>query len=479
MLKTVRQTIKKHQMITAGDYVIIGLSGGADSVGLLYALLALQAKIGILQVFAVHVNHGLRPGAAQHDQDFVAALCGGLQIPLKIYRADIRSLAQKEALSIEAAGRKMRYFYLNKACAAFGVPGAKIATGHHQNDNAETVLMNLARGAGLRGLCGIPPVNGNIIRPLLDVPRRAIEAYLEAAGATYVTDASNHSHEYTRNRIRHMVVPALEAAVNPRAVQVIANNAGWLQADEAYLEGVAAKAFETCAVAVQVTAVSLNAAALAALDPAIGRRVVRRAIGCLDRACHLPNIAAVHIQSVLDLAHMQSGKETHLPGFVAHRAYDGITISPRPAGEANGADTFGAYALSVPMAVNIPEINRLLTLSHTPPNKLAPPNGKKSILDCTKVFEYGIVEEALFLRTRRPGDRILLSGSKPFTKKLQDYFTDAKVPKHQRDAIPVLACGSDILWVLDKKGPTSEKYSPSQKKLKNPVWVSLWRDADE
>jgi tRNA(Ile)-lysidine synthase len=193
------------------------------------------------------------------------------------------------------------------------------------------------------------------------------------------------------------------------------------------------------------------------------------------------NITAAHVQAVLSLLHRQSGKAMHIPGLVAYKEYGRIAIAvPAP------PKAFGTYALSVPMAIDIPELQGTLTLSHTAPNKLQPPNAKNTIMGCTKVFEYGIVEEALFLRPRRPGDRILLSGAKPFTKKLQDYFTDAKIPKHQRDAIPVLACGSDVLWVLDKKGPTSEKYSPrgdgtpgQEKKYKNPLWVTLWRDADD
>ena len=467
-------------MLSPGDNIIIGLSGGADSVALLHVLLALQTELAIAQIFAVHINHGIRADAAQHDENFVKTLCATLQISLKIYHANIPAIAQQKGLSIEETGRKMRYFHFNEACNAFGVPTAKIATGHHQNDNAETIIMNLARGAGLKGLCGIPPTNGNIIRPLLDVSRQDIENYLEENSLNYVTDASNHSQEYTRNRIRHRVLPAIETAINPGAVQTIAKNAAWLREDDAYIESAAAQAFQDCTAASSVCAISLDAAKLCALPLAIARRVIRMAVACIRRGKALTNISSTHIQTVLDLLPMKSGKEVHLPGLTARKEYACITIAIPTTPQ-----KFGTYPLSVPATINIPELNRTLSLSYTPPETLCVFGAKKMILDCTKVFEYGIVDEGLFLRTRCPGDKIILSGTKHgaklFTKKLQDYFTDAKIPRHKRDFIPILACGSDVLWVLDEKGPTSEKYSPKigEAHYETPFWVSLWRDADE
>lgn len=478
MQKTVLQTIKSNGMLSCGDSIIVGLSGGADSVALLHVLMQLQAELNIAQIFAVHINHGLRGKAAINDENFVRYLCGKLQTPLKIYRTDVRGYAEKNRVSIEEAGRNLRYFYLEEACHVFGAVNVKIATGHHQNDNAETILMNLARGAGLRGLCGIPPVNGKIIRPLLDISREEIEKYVADNSLSYVTDATNLSNEYTRNRIRHEVLPAIEGAVNPGAVQTISKNAVWLRADEEYLEAAAQQAFDSliissgyCDSPLQIV---LNSNTLAGLHPSISRRVIRIAIArARPSGGYLSNITAGHVQAILDLAQMMSGKEVHIPGLVVYKEYSNIIITT-----ATPPKEFGEYALPIPTVADIPELNMTISVSDTIPDKLQPPNPKKPNLYCTKAFECGIVKETLVLRSRRPGDKIVLKAKRPFTKKLQDYFTDAKIPKHKRDTIPVLACGSDILWIMDEKNPVSAKYSPTES-IKNPVWVSLWSEADD
>jgi len=434
-------------MIQIGDSVVIGLSGGADSVVLLYALLHLKSELGISKIFAVHVNHGLRGESATADEDFCHRLCAGLQVPLQVYCADVRGLAAKESLSIEEAGRKLRYRYLREAVVFFDVPTAKIATGHHQNDNAETVVMNLARGAGLRGLGGIPPVNGNIIRPLLDVSRAEIEDYIATHGLEYVDDASNFSHEYARNRVRHTVLPAIEAAVNPQAVQTIANNAAWLREDDEYLDEIARSA---------------SLATIASLPHPIARRVIRLAISHLSPAS-LSNITAPHIQSVLNLTKMKTGAEAHLPNIIAYKTSTHIELALR-----DSIQKFGTYHLPMDTTQFIPELNMTISVSKTASDV------KNPILHCTKSFNYGKVKDVLILRARKPGDTIVMhSAAKPFTKKLQDYFTDKKIPKQKRDSIPVLACGSDVLWVLDKPGPVSAKYSPADGD--DVCWVTLWK----
>ena len=475
MHKKILHTIKAHAMLQPGDSVIIGLSGGADSVVLLHAMLHLKAELGITNIFAAHVNHGLRGLAATADESFCRSLCQKLQVPLQVYQADVRGLAASEALTIEEAGRKLRYHYLQETAGFFCVYNAKIATGHHQNDNAETVVMNLARGAGLRGLCGIPPVNGNIIRPLLNVSRGEIEGYAAAHGLEYVEDASNSSQEYARNRVRHTVLPAIEAAINLQAVQTIANNAAWLREDEDLLEELAREAYatvgrglastETCTCNGISAAITLATAALAALSTPIARRVIRLAISHISPT-GLSNITSAHIQSVLGLIHMKTGAETHIPGLIAYKTSTHIEIA-LPA----SIQKFGTYPLPPGTTQFIPEINLTISVSHTPPHK-------SSILYCTKRFNYGNVKGTLILRARKPGDTIVMSSAAgPFTKKLQDYFTDKKTPKQKRDSIPVLACGSDILWVLDEHNPVSAKYSPAEDgdmAVTCTCWVSLW-----
>jgi tRNA(Ile)-lysidine synthase len=276
-------------------------------------------------------------------------------------------------------------------------------------------------------------------------------------------------------------LPAIEAGVNANAVQTITGNSKILYTDNDFLEAEACQSFTGCVTEIdgllgQNMVISLDCTKLAALHLAISRRVIRLAISKLRSSQNsLANITAKHVQSVLELVHMQSGKEIHIPGMVVYKEYKNIVISvqkPLP--------RLGSYFLTLSYSTEIPEIGMTIALSKAPPNKLLPPNPKNPILHCTKTFEYDIVGGEIILRSRCAGDKIVLGGSKPFTKKLQDYFTDTKTPKHKRDMVPVLACGSDVLWVLDNKSPVNSKYVYRQlTNYKNPLWVSLWRDADD
>jgi len=193
MLSTVRETIRKYNMLTHGDGVVVGLSGGADSVTLLSVLVALRDKLEIT-VYAVHINHNLRGESALHDQRLAQSLCNDLGVPFFAYHADVKGYAAKYKLGIEEAGRKLRYQYLHQVMTKLGAQ--KIAVGHNANDNTETVLLNLFRGTGLKGLCGIPPTNGVVIRPLLEVSRGHIDAYVKKTRPTI-----RHRHDKPISRV--------------------------------------------------------------------------------------------------------------------------------------------------------------------------------------------------------------------------------------------------------------------------------------
>jgi len=458
-------------MIQEGDSVVVGLSGGADSVALLHVLSQLREELSIKEITAAHINHGLREAAAD-DEKFVQKLCDMCNIPLQIFYADVRSHAAENSLGIEEAGRKLRYFYLQEAARG---SNAKIATGHHQNDNVETVVMNLTRGAGLSGLCGIPPINGNIIRPLLGVTREEIEQYTHTHGLKYITDASNLTDEYTRNRVRHNVLPSIEAATGIDAIQTIAKNIVQLRRDAEYLDVIAHEAFLDCIVTpMESQCTALDAEKLAALHPAISTRVIRRAIP------NLTNITSIHTNAILSLATKKSGSAIHIPGIVARKEYSNIILIPSLSTDA-AVPHFAPIPLSIPSIHNIN--GQTISLTKIPPDKFLPPDLKKPKLLCTKSFDYGMVIGTISLRTRKPGDKIILHNTrtlgdssmpKTFTKKLQDYFTDKKTPKHKRDSISVLACGSDILWIMDENNLTSTKYSPQTGC--DLFWVSIWSD---
>ncbi len=244
MLKKVRDYIMEYRMLQPGERVIVALSGGADSVCLLSVLKELsdQADGLKLELKAVHVHHGLRGGEADRDGAYAGELCRRLGIPFSMVCRDVAGYAKEHGLSTEEAGRVLRYQALQAEGEGWGA--AKIALAHHKDDNAETILHHLLRGSALRGLGGMHPVQENRIRPLLCVGREEIEEYLKERGLGWCEDSTNASCEYTRNRIRNLVMPLLKECVNERAVENILQAGEIVSEADAYLEGVARRVWE-------------------------------------------------------------------------------------------------------------------------------------------------------------------------------------------------------------------------------------------
>ncbi|MDE6035199.1 MAG: tRNA lysidine(34) synthetase TilS [Ruminococcus sp.] len=231
--------IKKYNMIVKGDTVICGLSGGADSISLLVVLKEISRKIEFT-VKALHVNHCLRGEESDRDEKFCRELCGKMNIPFTAVSCDVNAFVQKHGLSTEESARKLRYRIFAENSA-----GAKIATAHNANDNLETVIFNLTRGTALKGISGIPPVRDNIIRPLLVASRQEIEDYLKKNGQDYVTDSTNLSDDYTRNRIRHQILPLL-AGINPSLIETSVNSIDAIRSENSLIEELTEKALTLC-----------------------------------------------------------------------------------------------------------------------------------------------------------------------------------------------------------------------------------------
>jgi tRNA(Ile)-lysidine synthase len=239
MLTKVYKFITDNKMVTQGDTVVCGLSGGADSVALLICMCELSQKLHI-NVEALHVNHCLRGAESDSDQQFCQELCKKLDVPFKAVSCDVSSYAVQHSLSTEEAARVLRYDIFKEYSE-----GKRLATAHNANDNLETVILNLARGTGIKGLAGIPPIRGNIVRPLLTVTRQEIETFLFERSQTFVTDSTNLSDDYTRNKIRHKILPLL-GEINSSAVETSVNSINTVREENAFIEELTDEAMSNC-----------------------------------------------------------------------------------------------------------------------------------------------------------------------------------------------------------------------------------------
>ena len=331
-------------MIRAGDRVLAGLSGGADSTALFDVLERLSGPMGF-SLRAVHVHHGLRGAEADRDAAFSEQLCRERKIPFFLVRADVREAAKASHLSLEAAGRALRYEALYRAAEMWDLesPGerpALIAVAHHRDDQAETVLLQLSRGSGLKGAAGMPPVRDRVIRPLLSVSRQEITDYLRERGISWVTDSTNLSGDYTRNRIRNQVIPLLSEAVNSRASDHLAQAAELLREADSFLEEEAGKLLELLERARDAGEApgapgTLNTEILKERHPALRKYCLRRwAAGLLPEGAEL---TFAHLEGLDGLVTGGTGRQQSLPGGFAAEVDRGKLILLPPEKHGNGA----------------------------------------------------------------------------------------------------------------------------------------------
>ena len=446
MIEKVLKFIEKYHMIVKGDKVIAGISGGADSVFLLFVLLELQKRLGI-DIVSVHINHGIRGAAADADEQFVRELCVRHGVESVVYHENVELIAKNRKQSLEEAGRTVRREAFEKALLKYG--GTKIAMAHHQNDNAETLLMNLARGAGLKGLGGIRPVNGKVIRPLLCLSRQEIEVYLQEKGCSYCLDETNEGDEYTRNRIRHMVIPVLEEQVNKKAVRHMNEAMERILEQQEYMEVQTDEAFGKCVGLTSGGMLKIQKKEFERQHPAIQKQLVLRCLAEISGSER--NISQIHVKAVLSLFRMQCGKRRDLPyGVSAVRNYEGIVLKKSREGKAEnreGPDAgFSPRWLNIPGVTDIPERNlkihcRILentegfSVKHVPQKNY------------TKWFDYDIIKNSLIVRTRQSKDSIVIDRAGK-RQKLKSYFINEKIPAEERSKLLLIADSEQIIWIL-------------------------------
>ncbi len=434
-----------------GDRVVVGVSGGPDSMALLHILAQLSRDHGWnFQLLVAHLNHGLRDGDSEQDAAFVQAAADSLDVPASIEAKDVRALASEQGRGIEETGRNVRYAFFERAARKHG--SKIVALAHHADDNAETILHRILRGTGLRGLSGIPayrPMNFErtvrVIRPLLRYTRQEILEYLQDQGIAYREDRSNHSLESTRNRIRHTVMPLLERDVNPQvkdALLRLGEQAHWL---EEFLRETVQRTFDTLVISHTDQTLELNVDGMGRKSPIVQTELVRLAYSSFGLGEQ--DLSFMHLVSVLDLVgDHTSGKQVSLPGgMLVKRQYHRLVFS-LPSDQPR--ETIASeIAMHVPGKTVLP-IRRLEITCQVldfEPGQAVQCRDRSS--KTCEFVSYDAIRLPLVVRSRRAGERFWPLGA-PGTKKVSDFLGDVKVDPAERDRVAVLCDQLGPIWIL-------------------------------
>lgn len=417
--------LRQYSLFSQGDRIAVGVSGGADSVALLRFLAALRPQFG-WDLVVCHIHHGLRGAEADRDEHFVRALAEQLGLPCAVSRIDAAALALRDHISVEEAGRMARYAFFAQTAGE----GGRIATAHTLDDSIETVLMNLVRGTGLRGLCGIPRIRGNIVRPLLDCTRAEVEDYLGALGQPYCTDSTNLTDDYTRNRIRHDILPRL-CALNPNFPGAMARMLPRLAAQQALTDCLAAQSAQQ----LHAACGGLSRQGLSALPEPVCDRLLLR----LLEQNRLP-VSAAAVERMTET--LRTGGKLDLAArswfFVAQGDLAAVIYAP-PGG-------------IPPVPVPLPQEETPVILPFSPQKSLKLTLCNKIVANTSEKFNISLLKYAIdcdkikrysFMRTRRPGDTFIV-GKKQLS--LGEAWAAAGIPALLRPALMVLADEQGVLW---------------------------------
>lgn len=456
MLARVKKTLKKYKMLTQGEKVVLGVSGGADSIAMLYALNEL-IDYG-LELIVAHLNHGIRDDEAKRDSDFVKETAKSLGLTFVYGEVDTLKFKEESTLSLEDAARTLRYKFFNQVLNKHYA--TKIATAHTRDDQAETVLMRLLRGSGSKGLSGIPPVSNSIVRPLIDTSRSEVEEYLRSKKVEWVEDPTNKSMEFLRNRVRHDLLVELES-YNPQIKETLSRTADILRAEEEFISKEALKHFGDI--------FSPNKSELIGdlkhyrnIDKSLRFSLLRLAIEKITGS--LKNISSIHIVSADDflLSDAASG-EVELPqGTVMVKGYDIFLVTKK-----SELEREFSYTIQTAGKWSFPEFEVELSILKT--------DTLDENDESVAYFDLETVKFPLQVRNFNPGDRFSPLGMTT-SKKLQDYFTDIKLPQFLRSRVPIFICSGEIMWLggirLDNRFKITDKNKEVlMMKLIRPRWL--------
>ena len=424
-------------MIPSGSTVLVGFSGGPDSVCLLSVLCHLQTVLPF-RLRAVHVNHGIRGEEASRDAEFAAAFCRDRGISFSLHAVDVPEISADSGESLEEAGRRIRYQIFeeeaDRADRENGRCTTRIAVAHHRDDSAETILMNLFRGTGLAGLSGIPPVRGRVIRPLIDTGREEILAYLERNSLPCVTDSTNADTAYTRNYVRRVLLPGAAAHVNARAAEHTVFAGDKIREADLFLRKLADSWCRDHAMKTE-GGIRADARAYVREDRILREYILRNLLAM--SGCPAKDVAASHIAMADDIALGHAGRSADLPyGFRVIREYEAVVITCGE--EETTAGTFASRVFMRKDCVNFP------------------------IQQYTKWFDYDKIQYKLSFRFRQPGDYLMIRDGR---KSLHRFMIDEHIPAEKRGRIPVVADGNHVLWVVGYRISEYYKLSGSTRRV--------------
>lgn len=431
LTEKVYDTIIRRSMISSGDNVIAGLSGGADSVCLLLVLRKLSERIGF-SLSAVHVNHCLRGEESDGDEQFCRDLCAGLSIPISVYKVDVNARSAETGESTEEAARELRYEAFAAESEKFSSP--KIATAHNKCDNSETVLFNLTRGTGIKGMCGIPYTRGNIIRPLLDAERAEIEGFLRESGQSYVTDSTNLSDDYTRNKIRHCVIPVL-TEINGGFYSAVSRLSANAQEDEEYFSALLDE---------------ISPESVCNQPAAVRKRYIRRLLADNNIECSYERLCALD-------ENMRTKKCTkyNLSGDIFAVFRNGI-MTVEKISDISVPDVSEEIKFEDGAEIIIPEFDKIVKITRVCDDIFCADSIIHKNLT-NNLVNYVKIQGVAVVRNKRSGDSIVLKG-RNFSTKLKKLYNSMKIPVECRAAALVIEDGEGIIW--SEYGGACDRVSP-------------------
>lgn len=439
LIKEVREFLSSRSLGNCS--LVVAVSGGIDSITLLHLLYDLKDELK-LGLTVAHLDHDLRGSASKRDADFVRKTAEKLGLPSIVEKRDVEELTDPGS-SLEEAARKVRYDFLEdvkgKEAADY------VALGHNRDDQVETVLMHLIQGSGLRGLGGMDPVRDFYVRPLLNTSRREIRDYAEANGLDYRRDETNRDTGYLRNRIRHELLPELEENYNPRIRKKIQELSTLASEAHSFIQKKVTDELEELDVERKDDEISFQREGIQQLHPYLKKAVLRRLI--LEARGNLKDVTSSHVRKIIDqLEKNPTGAQLDLPGitFILQNG-TGRFLGERRQAPENSRVEFD-YGIDPDEALELEEAGIELTLKRTS-DKDIPNPGDFSADSLTEVVDWSKVERPIHVRNRKPGDRFVPLGMDG-EKKLKDFFIDEKVPREERNYVPLVCDENGILWVV-------------------------------